>query len=97
MQVRIIKINTDNEKENRKLISYFEIDEKTRMNEFIKSLCEIKKIQEKNPDLIGLELNTEDIVDTFGEWYDIDSITLNIPKPFGEILPYIAVYVTSSY
>ena len=97
MQVRIIKINRDNKKENRKLISYFEIDEKTRMNEFIKSLCEIKKIQEKNPDLIGLELNTEDVVDTFGEWYDIDSITLNIPKPFGEILPYIAVYVTPSY
>jgi len=95
MQVRIIKINEENEEKN-KLLSYFEIDEKTKIDELIKSFYAIKKIQSESDDF-GIELNIKDIADYMGDWYNIVYVSINVPKINGQIQPYIAVYVDEMY
>lgn len=43
---------------------------------------------------IPIEVSTEDVADTDGEGYYIDSISFVAPQIGGEIEPYIAVYVS---
>jgi len=83
-------------KKKNKLLSYFEIDEKTKIDELIKSFYAIKKIQSESDDF-GIELNIKDIADYMGDWYNIVYVSINVPKINGQIQPYIAVYVDEMY
>ena len=58
---------------------------------------EMIKIQKFDLDSIGIELNTKSIADTLGDWYEIDSVSLNVSDIHGETLPYLAIYVKSIY
>lgn len=42
---------------------------------------------------IPITINTEDIVDTDGEDYYINSFNVVFPKVGGEIIPHIVIYV----
>lgn len=53
----------------------------------------IKTLQFIKDNEIPVEVNINDIADTDGEEYYIDSICLVSPNVGGEIQPYIAVYV----
>ena len=93
MQIRFIKIDEDNE-ENNKVISIYEPEENDKLNEIFQTLCTIKELTNKDVfNDVGIELNTKDIVDKDGDWYEIKYISFVIPKIGGQILPYIAVYI----
>ena len=97
MQIRLIKIDEDNEKNN-KVVSIYELKENDKLNEIFKTLCTIKEFTDKDVfNDIGIELNTEDMVDKDGDWYEIKYISFVIPKMGGQTLPYIAVYIDDYY
>lgn len=61
---------------------------------YAKNISEIfKTLDYMRRNDIPLTINTENIADTDGEEYDIDSLSFVFPTFDGEILPYIAVYV----
>ena len=95
MQVRIIKLK----EEKNELLSYFEVDDNTKLNELVESFYCIKKINNNyfKDDNIGLEININDDGEEFGDWYCIDSVSINVPHRGGETFPYIAVYVKEMY
>jgi len=95
MQVRIIELTKETKDYNGKknnLLSYFEVDEETRLDELLKTFCVIQELQQKN-NIVTIELNTLGIADCFGDDYEIESVSLNVPSLSKDIVPYIAVYV----
>lgn len=99
MQVRIIKLPEKTEdcsgKEN-ELLSYFEVDKETRLDELLKTFYVIQELQ-KNDDIVTIEVNALGIADYFGDDYEIESISLNVPSLSKDTLPYVAVYVKEMY
>lgn len=95
MQVRIIELSEETKDYNGKendLLSYFEVDEETRLDELLKTFCVIQELQQKN-NVVTIEVNTLGIADCFGDDYEIESVSLNVPSLSKNIIPYIAVYV----
>lgn len=82
MQVRIIAFSENYE--GYKLKGYADIE---NISELIKTLDYMKEND------IPITINTEDIVDTDGEDYYIDSFSVVFPKVGGEILPHVVVFV----
>jgi hypothetical protein len=93
MQVRIIELK----EEKNELLSYFEVEDNTRLNELFESFYCIKKLNNEVKDDVGLEINTNDDGQSLGDWYFIDSVSINVPHKGGETSPYIAVYVKEMY
>lgn len=82
MQVRIVTFSKNYE--GYKLKGYADID---NTSELIKTLDYMKKND------IPITINTEDIIDTDGEDYYIDSFTVVFPTIGGELIPHISVIV----
>lgn len=82
MRVRIIAFSDNYD--GYKLKGYDEID---NISELIKAFHYMKENE------IPLEINTEDIVDTDGEEYNIQDVRIVFPKCGGDINTYVAVYV----
>lgn len=84
MQVRIYSFSVDDKYKGYKLISYANINE---VYEVMKTLEYMRQAE------IPLIINTENMVDTDGEEFPIQSVNLVFPKVGGEINPYISVFV----
>ena len=82
MQVRIVAFS--DKYEGYKLKGYAEIE---NISEVFKALYYMKENE------IPLMINTDDVVDSDGEEYYINSIGMVFPKVGGEIGEYIVVYV----
>ena len=82
MQVRIVAFS--DKYEGYKLKGYAEIE---NISEVFKILYYMQENE------IPLIINTNDVVDTDGEEYYIDSIGMVFPKVGGEIREYVVVYV----
>ncbi len=67
-----------------KLLEYTEVE---NVSEVFKTLDYMRKNE------VPLIINTNDVIDTDGEKYYIDSITMVFPKVGGEIRSCITVYV----
>ena len=82
MQVRIVAFS--DKYEGYKLKGYTEIE---NISEVFKTLYYMKENE------IPLMINIDDVVDSDGEEYCIDSIGMVFPKVGGEIREYVVVYV----
>lgn len=82
MQVRIVAFS--DKYEGYKLKGYAEIE---NISEVFKILHYMKENE------IPMVINTNDVVDTDGEEYYINSIGMVLPKVGGEIREYVVVYV----
>lgn len=82
MQVRILAFSDNYE--GYRIKSYVNMSN-------ISELVKILHYMQNND--IPITINTEDVVDTDGEEYYIDSFTMVLPKCGGATLPYIAVFV----
>lgn len=82
LQIRVVGFS--DRYDNYKLLGYTEVE---NISEVFKTLDYMRKNE------IPLIINTNDIVDTDGEEYYIDSITMVFPKVSGEIGSCITVYV----
>ena len=82
MQVRIVAFSE--KYEGYKLKGYIKIE---NISEVFKTLHYMKENE------IPMVINTNDVVDTDGEEYYINSIGMVFPKVGGEIREYVVVYV----
>ncbi len=98
MQVRVIEINDEDKSlsgDKNKCISIFNIEDNMKMDELLKTVYSIKEINKED---VGIEVNTEGVADTIGDWYNVEMISLNVPDSYkDETIPYLAVYVKSIY
>ena len=82
MHIRIVGFS--DRYDDYKLLGYTEVE---NVSEVFKTLDYMRKNE------VPLIINTNDVIDTDGEKYYIDSITMVFPKGGGEIRGCITVYV----
>ena len=82
MHIRIVGFS--DRYDDYKLLGYTEVE---NISEVFKTLDYMRKNE------IPLIINTNDVIDTDGEEYYIDSITMVLPKVSGEIGSCITVYM----
>lgn len=108
MQIRVILVEENENNRKNSLLTYFdseELGEEYNVSDVMKLLESMMKNNKKadkchGVPMIYLEVNTDNIADTDGDFYCIQDVTLVVPSLANEeekILPYIAVYVTECW